>query len=233
MKFSIQLIILILCMSFPVAAQEGDEKKQARGRVVYFACTGIPENLENPVLVRSGKKIIKLDISRRMASDAVKIPASGIIEWVVKSDKPDGDPYLPIARAKVPPGMTKALVILVPRKKPKGTLLFTSAVQDLASFSGGDYLFINLSPTAVRVKLGEKKMLIKSGKRSVYKASGLKKSKNLPVKYACMDTRKKQWKLLSASTIVLRPTRREICIFHWDAKHQRVNYHGITFPVTP
>jgi len=233
MKFSIQLITLILCINLPLIAQEDKEKKQARGRIVYFACTGIPKDLENPVLVRSGKKITKLDISRRMASDAVKIPASGIIEWVVKSDNPDGDPYLPIARAKVPDGMSKALIILTPRHEPKGTLLFDAVVQNLASFSGGDYLFINLSPTQVKVKLGKQKMLIKSGKRSVYRARGLKKSRNEPVMYACYDTRKEEWKLLSASTLVLRATRREICIFHWDAKHKRVNYHGITFPVAP
>ena len=233
MRFSIQLLILVLCMSFPVLAQENEEKKQAKGRVVHFACTGIPKDLENPVLVRSGKKITKLPINRRMASDAVKIPASGIIEWVVKSDKPDGDPYLVIARAKVPDGMSKALVILVPRHEPKGALLFSAVVQNLSSFRGGDYLFLNLTKTEVSVQMGKKKLRIKSGKRRVYKARGLKKSKNLPVKYACFDTRKSKWKLLSASTIVLRRTRREICIFHWDSKHQRVNYHGITFPVTP
>jgi hypothetical protein len=37
---------------------------------------------------------------------------------------------------------------------------------------------------------------------------------------------------LSASTVVLQSTRREICIFSWDAGLERVDYHGITFPVT-
>ena len=233
MKLFIPLFTLILCMSLPAIAQEDKEKKQARGRVVHFACTGIPKNLANPVLVRSGKKIIKLDINRRMASDAVKIPANGIIEWVVKSNNPDGDPYLPIARVKVPDGVRKALVILVPRREPKGTLLFTGLVQDLSSFSGGDYLFLNLTTTRVSVQMGNKKLLIRSGKHRIYRAKGLKKSTNFPVKYVYYNSAKNQWKLLSASTIVLRPTRREICIFNWDAKHQRVNYHGLTFPVPP
>jgi hypothetical protein len=39
--------------------------------------------------------------------------------------------------------------------------------------------------------------------------------------------------MLSASTIVLQSTRREICIFSWDVSLERVDYHGITFPVTP
>ena len=231
MKFSIKLLFITFCMAFPVVAQESKEDKPARGRVVHFACTGIPKNLENPVLVRSGKKITKLQISRRMASDAVKIPASGVIEWVIKSDKPDSDPYVPIARAVVPEGISKALVILTPLHKPKGTLIFSAAVQDLASFTGGDYLFINLSPKMVGVKLGKKKLTIKPGKRRVHHVSNLKKSRNTPVSYSFFDPQKKKWKLLSASTIVMRPTRREICIFHWDAKYKRVNYHGITCPV--
>ena len=231
MRFSIPLFALVFCMSFPVLAQEVDEKKQARGRIAHFACTGIPKDLENPVLVRSGKKITKLQISRRMASDAVKIPASGVLEWVIKSDNPDGDTYLPIARAVVPDGVSKALVILTPLHKPKGTLIFSAAVQDLSSFVGGDYLFINLSPRVMGIKLGKKKLTIKPGKRSIHHATNLKKSTNTPVSYSFFDPEKTKCKLLSASTIVMRPTRREICIFHWDAKHHRVNYHGITCPV--
>ncbi len=115
----------------------------------------------------------------------------------------------------------------------EGSLVFTAVVQDLSSFAGGDYLFLNLTKMAVGVQMGEEKLLVKSGRHSVHRASGLKKSKNIPVKYSYFDAQKRKWKLLSASTLVLRPTRREICIFHWDSKYKRVNYHGITFPVTP
>ena len=37
--------------------------------------------------------------------------------------------------------------------------------------------------------------------------------------------------MISASTIVLYPKRREICIFSWDTRFNRIAYHGLTFPV--
>lgn len=38
--------------------------------------------------------------------------------------------------------------------------------------------------------------------------------------------------LLRASPVVLLPTRREICIFSWDPRFGRIDYHGLTFPVS-
>ena len=37
--------------------------------------------------------------------------------------------------------------------------------------------------------------------------------------------------MLSASTIVLRPTRREICIFNNGSRLGNIKKHGILFPV--
>jgi hypothetical protein len=51
------------------------------------------------------------------------------------------------------------------------------------------------------------------------------------VSYSYFHPEKNEWKVLSASTIVLYPTRREICIFSWDPRFKRMDYHGITLPV--
>ena len=61
----------------------------------------------------------------------------------------------------------------------------------------------------------------------------MSKPENMPIMYQFHDPEAGKWKLITASTVVLRPTRREICIFSWDERYQRVDYHGITFPVTP
>jgi hypothetical protein len=54
----------------------------------------------------------------------------------------------------------------------------------------------------------------------------------VPIRYSYFHPVIKVWKMLSASTVVLRSTRREIWIFSWDPRFKRVDYHGITFPVT-
>ena len=41
----------------------------------------------------------------------------------------------------------------------------------------------------------------------------------------------KKWKILSASTVVLRPTRREICIFNNGSRLGNIEKHKILFPV--
>jgi hypothetical protein len=41
----------------------------------------------------------------------------------------------------------------------------------------------------------------------------------------------KAWEILSASTVVIRPTRREICIFNNGTRIGNIKKHGILFPV--
>ena len=54
----------------------------------------------------------------------------------------------------------------------------------------------------------------------------------MPIRYNYFHPVQQKWKMLSASTIVLYSTRRDICIFGWDPKYDRIEKHGITFPVT-
>jgi len=41
----------------------------------------------------------------------------------------------------------------------------------------------------------------------------------------------KKWKMITSTTVVVQPTRREICVFSWDAKRKRIDYQGATFPI--
>ncbi len=41
----------------------------------------------------------------------------------------------------------------------------------------------------------------------------------------------KEWKNITSSTVVVMPTRREICIFSADPEYGSITYHGVTFPV--
>jgi hypothetical protein len=236
MKFVIRLLLLFACL-LSLAAQESDDReaREVRGRRAWFVATAIPDGLENPVAVLTGEDLVQVTLSKRMASGPVKIPADGLIRIVREVPNPDGaaEPaYLTLARARIPETMAEALIILIPVGKKESNLVYRAKIQDLASFTGGDHLYLNLTTANIAVQLGTAKIALKPGVARIYDAPALEKSTNVPVSYQYFHPTQKKWKLLSASTIVLRSTRREICVFSWDPRYERVSYHGITFPVT-
>jgi hypothetical protein len=80
--------------------------------------------------------------------------------------------------------------------------------------------------------MGPENLTLKPGETSISKASALTESVNTPISYHFFHPVKQQWLLISASTVVRMPSRREICVFTWDEQFQRISYKGITFPVT-
>lgn len=240
MKSALAATLACLCFLSQLPAQEpggGDPPRQARGRVAHMVYTSMPEGIENPVKVMSGTEVVSLELSKRMASEPVKIPADGIIRIVrpVAGPAEPGKPaFMTLAQAVVPEGIDKALIILIPTpKKPGSDLVFRTQIQDLAAFKGGDFLCLNLTNLNVQVEMGKEKLILKPGETRIFDAPALAQPTNVPTRYSFFQPVEKKWKMLSASTIVLQATRREICIFSWDTSLERVDYHGITFPVTP
>lgn len=237
MRFVSLCLLIALAHDAPLFAQGGDKQsRKPTGRLVWFVTTGIPQDLENPVDVLTGKDITQITLSKRSPSEPVKIPEDGIIRLVRRTPNPD-DPSKPLlltlAQARIPAAMSKALVILIPQPKEGSPQVFRAQVQNLAGFKGGDTLYLNLTTVNIAVQLGDKKIGIKPGDTTIHSVPALAKPTNMPVSYQYFHPSQKKWRLLSASTVVLRPTRREICIFSWDPRYNRVDYHGITFPVTP
>lgn len=232
--------MILVSSVLPLLAQEraGPESpvtKEAKGRVAWLAYTSLPKDLENPVTVMTDTKITPVTLSARMVSGPIKIPADGIIRIVRKVpnlDDPEKSTYLTLAQAFVPDGVAKALVILILLPKPKDDLVFRTQVQDLTSFTGGDNLYMNLTDMDIAVELGKTALPIKPGQTSIFHAPTLDKPTNVPVRYSYFQPIKKKWQMISASTVALRSTRREICIFSWDLNYGRIDYRGITFPVT-
>ncbi|GHC57791.1 hypothetical protein [Roseibacillus persicicus] len=233
-KLLLKSLLLFLVASGTSFGQEEGASDKPAGRLAWFVATQIPDKLENPVKVMSGSKITDTLLSKRAVSAPVKFGQDGIIKVVKAAPDPEDSEktiYLTLAQARIPDGMTKALVILTPRAKKKGEEIFHCLVQDLAKFNGGDSLYLNLSQLDVAVQLGDKKLALKPGTRKVFVPPSLAKSTSVPVSYHYYHPVQEKWKLLSASTIVMRPTRREICIFSWDPRYERVDYHGVTFPI--
>ena len=209
-------------------------KRAGAARSAWFACLSKPEGLENPVKVLAGEKLISLELPEFMASDAVPIPTEGLMRIVRETPdptQPGKTKYLILAEAKIPEGVREALVILAPLAKPEGTLLFEAKVQDLASFKGGDRLFINLSDTNIGVQLGDTNIAIPAKQSNIFSAPNLTEPTNMPVIYRFYHPEENKWKMLTASTVVLRPTRREICVFNNGTRVGNIKNHKILFPV--
>lgn len=225
-----------LFLTFTAAAQEqpAAENQPARGRVAWFVCTAIPDGLENPVAFMSGKDLGQVTLSKRSPSEPVKIPEDRIVRLVRKIPNPE-DPekpkYLTLAQATVPEGVQKAIFILVPTAQKPGEMVFNTKVQDLAKFKNGDWMYLNLTKLDVRVDMGKTVIPLKSGATALFDAAAYKEPTNLPIRYSFYRPEEQQWQMLSASTVVIYPTRREMCIFSWDEEFNRINYHGITLPL--
>lgn len=226
-----------LCTVSTVTAQNdgGGEAREARGRLAWFVYTSMPEGLENPVNVMSGTDITEVTLSKRSPSLPVRIPSDGILRIVREVENPENPgekTYLTLAQAQVPEGVGKALVILVPAPENPDGRLFQARVQDLAAFKGGDTLYLNMTSVNVGVELGASKIGLSPGQVTIHSEAALSQPTNMPVRYSYYHPVEEEWKVLSASTVAIYPTRREICIFSWDPRYERVDYHGITFPVT-
>lgn len=237
MKCSALAAVCFTLSSPALFAQEVEENAAAStaGRLVWFAASSIPDGVENPIKVMTNDKITEVALSKRMASDPIKIPADGIISVVreVENPKDTSKPaYETLAKATIPKDTHKALIMLVPTGKAAGDgLMFHAKVQDLAAFKGGDYLYLNLTKANVAVQMGSDKMTLKPGETSISKAPTLSEPVNTTISYHFYHPVREKWQLISASTVVRIPTRREICVFSWDTRYERLSYHGITFPV--
>ena len=236
MRSALCFICFLYSGLLPLLAQSSSRggKRQEAGRSVSFVYTHMPEDVENPVKVMGGKEIIEVKLEQYMASDPVRIPDDGVIRIVrgIPDPKMRGSTkYLILAQAKIPENVRQALIILVPLAKPEGDLLFQAKVQDLASFKGGDRMFINLSDSDIGIQLGDVNIAIPAKQAKIYAAPNLAQSTNAPIIYRFYHPEEKKWKMLSASTVVLRPTRREICIFNNGSRLGTIDKHKILFPV--
>lgn len=231
------LTVVGLLLLVPLHAQdrEGEDRGREVGRRAWIVATAIPDEIENPIQVLTSKELTEVQLSKRSIGDSVKIPKDGLVRVVrpkpVAELVEGEDPYITLAQARIPESVRKALIIMVPAPPADAPKVFRTKVQDLAKFRGGGTLYLNLTKVEVGVKLGDDTIPLKPGAVRVHNVPNLNKPKNAPVSYHFRDPKTEAWKLISASTLVLRPTRREICIFSIDARFGRIDYHGVTFPV--
>lgn len=228
--------ILAIGMTASLAAQEtrtGDGERVPRGRVASFVYTSLPEGLENPVTVMAGDEVSQLLLSKLSPSDPVKVPGDGILRIVRQlenADDPAKPRYLTLAQAVIPESVSDAVVILMPMEKNSKGLLFKTRVLDLAELRGGDCMFLNMTRFRIGIELGKDKIGVEPGKISTHNPLGSEKAVTVPIRISYLNPAEKEWQMITASTVALYSTRRELCIFNWDDRFNRVDFESITLP---
>jgi len=234
--------IIVLCLSiglftaFPLFAQEDGDgaPSKPKGRRAWFVYTSLPAGFENPVKVMSGKDISQIVLSKLSASEPVKVPADGILRIVRQIEnpkEPENPAYLTLAQATVPEAVSAAMIILTPSAKNTDGLIFQAKVQDLAAMRGGDTMFLNMTNLQIGIELGREKLLVLPGEGKIHNPLGTKESVSLPIRLSFYHPDRKEWDMITASTVALYSTRRELCIFTWDSRFDRVDFESITFPM--
>lgn len=237
MKSSFLPLVFTFCLTATLPAQEdaGEERgaKEAKGRVASFVCTSLPDSLENPVTVLADATISQVVLSKLSPSAPIKVPEDGLIRIVRKVENPEdpGKPmYQTLAQAVVPANLSKALVILAPAvNKPDGPVFLTK-VLDLDTLQGGDCLFLNMTTLRIAVDLGKTRVQIEPGQLKTHNPLGASNTISIPIRLSYFQPERAEWTMITASTVALYSTRREMCIFIWDSRFNRVDYESITLP---
>jgi hypothetical protein len=231
------LILIGITLSAVVFAQGSDESsspdKKKMGRRTWIIATSLPDGVKSPVTVLAGGKLSEVRLSKRSVGTSIKVPQDGIIRVVNPIVSAAGETtYETLASMMVPEGVRESLIVLAPAAILKPPLKFKSKVIDLDKFRGGNALFVNLTTLEIGVILGSKKTSIKTGQIGIVDIGGFSGSKSVPVSYYYRSPKQKKWNLISASTVPLRSSLREILIFSYNTELGQIGYHGMSFHVS-
>lgn len=210
------------------------ENREEQGPRAWFVQTGIPRGMDNPVKVLIDGEIEMLTLSNRVASGPLKIPKDGIIRLVKEIPDPTGEKefiYQTLAKATVSGGMSKALVIMVPRPKPAADgSLFVTRVKSLGEFKAGEFMYMNLTKSKIGIEIADAKIPLESGKIRTHRVKGKGDLVSIPYRYSYFHKEKDRWMPLSASMAILSSKRREVFVFSHSGSGGAIRCRGITIP---
>ena len=237
-RFFRYLVFSVIVLSHSAYSQSpdsdgvNDQTAKPKGRLLWIMATSLPVGVSSPVKVLAGEDLTEVKIMKRAMGLPVKVPKDGIIHLVspemIINDKGESA-YERYASIQIPEGVRNSLVILIPDAKLPAPLKFRSRVIDLDKFKGGDSLFMNLTNLEIGVALGKLKKPISPGKIEVLDVGKFDGTKVVTVSYHYRNSAKKPWNLISASSVALVSSRREILIFHYDENLGQVDYFGMSF----
>lgn len=220
-----------------VSAEEGPSVPETRVptfRKAKFVCTAQVQELKNPVRVATTQESTVISVSKRVLSEPVKLPEDGQLRLLAlgkNPENPDDQNDRVLVQTVVPLGVKEPLIILSPivgKTDAPPVSELKATVQDLSPLAPGDWIFINVSTKSVGIVLDEEKSSIKPGDSHIHKTRFSPSGSAKQAEYQIFSIDEEKWALLASSTVMLNPSRMEMCIFSDDPNSARVTYHGIT-----
>jgi hypothetical protein len=162
-----KFIIYIAVSTLFIPLCQGQEEQKISLQFLAFPPLANPEPIE---LLVGDKKTIPIDIPGHELSPEYKItrPESIIVGVTTKNEK--GEPVFQVL-GTAPPLASQKQIILLLRKGEKNSDGFTMIPIDgeLTNFSGGSYLFVNVSQLNIGGVIGDKNFALKPGQRNLIK----------------------------------------------------------------
>lgn len=224
---------LLFCL--PAVAQEEQEVK---GRSLRVACVTVapesPESLWMAFKKKSTVNLVEIPLSTRSPGQPVKLSPGNTRVILGQKTGNEETPIEAQAIVNVPAEVRRGIALLIPNGKKQG-LRYHAHVIDEADYKYGDVYLLNLTTNPFQVRIAGRKINLTKGKSYIYKPSNREKAVNAPVQIYCKfsntGTTIEKWRLVTASTWRLRPTRKEFCVFYWNTQMGRPAIKALTaFP---
>ncbi len=228
-------VSLIFIVTTFKAVGQTRERLNKTTHTVWFACiTELKGGLSSPISIVSDKRKFQVELPNFQVSESVKLKSGNfrITRSLPKTFELEEIKRLTLCKVKIPANMSRALVLLQPIVDSKGRSSYTAKVQRMSNFKGGDRLYVNLSDYEMKVSIGAKTVRVAPSRSAMYGAPDLhNESKSVPIMHELFHPKKKKWIKAFASTTVLRPKRRRICVFRNGRRMAKIKKHYLLFTV--
>ncbi len=207
-------LAIILALTLPLAAAP-----EARTVEASFYCFKQAPGVESVSIVQ-GEMPTTVKLSAANISDPVELP---VIEGLATLQRPDGAGTA--AKLKIPAGLRKALIVLLPA--PSGSAEpYQAFAIDYArdTFRKGTYRLVNVSRHPVRGAIGRSYAEIKPGGTGDIELQG-EEGATQGVKFEFHD--QDAWQRLTETRCAVRRDRRWLVIVHEDPATHRMNLRSI------
>lgn len=207
-------LAIIIALTLPLAAAP-----EVRTVEASFYCFKQAPGVESISIVQ-GEKPATVKLSAANISDPVELP---VVEGLATLRRPDSTAAA--AKLKIPAGLRKALVVLLPA--PSGSAEpYQAFAIDYArdTFRKGTYRLVNVSRHPVRGAIGRSYAEIKPGGTGDIELQG-EEGATQGVKFEFHD--QDAWKRLTETRCAVRRDRRWLVVVHEDPATHRMNLRSI------
>lgn len=235
--YAILPAILLLTASLTESPAQGTSREAREpSRGVRFVCAAIAPGTPDLIKIATTDGYVDVPLGTRSPGRFFPVGEDGLILLGLETGN-ETNPFRPLARARMPENVRRAIAILFPREeRPDGTC-YNVLLIDENEIRGGDVFLLNMLEERCVVKLDDTTLYLESGKPRIHRSRGGREPHNLPVAIGVErnppESGESSWEMITASTWRLMPTRAEVCIIYPNHEYQRPALKGLTLFIEP